>query len=200
MLKQVFEPFFTTKAKGKGTGLGLATVYGIVKQSGGSIWVDSELGKGTAFTIYLPTVLTPLTPELAAVGQCEVLVGTEVILLVEDQDDVRSVAASNPPARRLQRDRNRRPADRASLGLDYQTRFDLLLTDVVMPEMTGRELAKSIARQRTDLRVLYTSGTRKTRSSSTACSSRVWRSWRSHLRLRVCFRRCGRRSTVRWRL
>jgi PAS domain S-box-containing protein len=158
VLKQVFEPFFTTKAKGKGTGLGLATVYGIVKQSGGSIWVDSVVGKGATFTIYLPIVHTPLTPELAAVAQSELLVGTEVILLVEDQDDVRRVAASILRHGGYRVIETGNPRTALSLGLDSQTRFDLLLTDVVMPEMTGRELAKSIAEQRSGLRVLYTSG------------------------------------------
>ena len=158
VLKQVFDPFFTTKAKGKGTGLGLATVYGIVKQSGGSIWVDSVLGKGATFTIYLPTVYTPLTRELAAGGQSELLVGTEVILLVEDQDDVRRVAASILRHGGYSVIETGNPRTALSLGLDSQTRFDLLLTDVVMPEMTGRALAKSIAQQRTGLRVLYTSG------------------------------------------
>jgi CheY-like chemotaxis protein len=158
VLKQVFEPFFTTKAKGKGTGLGLATVYGIVKQSGGSIWVDSALGKGASFTIYLPTVYTALTPELAAAGQPEMLLGTEVILLVEDQDEVRRVAASILRHGGYSVIETGNPRTALSLGLDFETRFDLLLTDVVMPEMTGRELAKTIAAKRSGLRVLYTSG------------------------------------------
>jgi PAS domain S-box-containing protein len=159
VLKQVFEPFFTTKAKGKGTGLGLATVYGVVQQSGGSIWVDSAPGKGASFTIYLPTVYTALTPEITAAGQQpEMLVGTEVILLVEDQDDVRRVAASILRHGGYSVIETGNPRTALSLGLDFQTRFDLLLTDVVMPEMTGRELARTIAAKRTGLRVLYTSG------------------------------------------
>lgn len=156
VLKQLFEPFFTTKEKGKGTGLGLATVYGIVKQSGGSIWVDSVMGKGATFTIYLPAVDAPLpSPGPTPAAQ---LAGSETILLVEDQDEVRRVAAAILRHAGYSVIETSRPRTALSIGVDPDTKFDLLLTDVVMPDMTGRELARSIARQRRDLRVLYMSG------------------------------------------
>jgi PAS domain S-box-containing protein len=154
---RIFEPFFTTKEVGKGTGLGLSTVFGIVRQSGGNIWVYSEPGQGSTFKVYLPLaegedpvaldVIEPLT-----------LRGSETILLVEDQDEVRRVAqeilvrhgyhviaASN--------------AGEALLSCERHPRtIHLMLTDVVMPQMSGRELAERLASVRPDMQVLYMSG------------------------------------------
>ncbi len=151
----LFEPFFTTKEQGKGTGLGLATVYGAIRQMGGSIAVDSAVGQGTSFRIYLPVAEgqkseTRRAPA-AATGR-----GREAILLVENQAEVRRVAAQILTRNGYAVVEAAGP--REALRLAGETRFDLLLTDVVMPEMSGRELAHSIHAIRPEMRVLYTSG------------------------------------------
>ena len=155
---RMFEPFFTTKEPGKGTGLGLSTVYGIVQQSGGTIWVYSELGQGTTFKIYLPSVETtagapaPSTPAEVAAG------GSETILLVEDEDKVRELVseiltlygytvlvASTAGEALLMSERHAGP-------------IHLLVTDLVMPAMSGRELARRVAERRAETKALYLSG------------------------------------------
>jgi PAS domain S-box-containing protein len=155
----MFEPFFTTKEKGKGTGLGLATVYGIIKQSGGFIWVYSEVGHGTTFKLYLPRV-----EELAerasqpAQAPARAARGTETVLVVEDEAPVRSVARQV-----LERHGYTvLEAPSAEAALDITTRYSgtihLLLTDVVMPGLNGRELASRLATLRPDARVIFMSG------------------------------------------
>lgn len=154
----VFEPFFTTKELGKGTGLGLSTVYGIVKQSNGYIWVESALGEGTAFRIYLPRLegqaVAESRPEKAA-SSCR---GTETILLVEDNDLVRRLARSvlEQFGYRVLEARNGEEAYR--LGRGYEERIDLLLTDVVMPGRSGQTLAGQIREMRPETEVLFMSG------------------------------------------
>jgi two-component system, cell cycle sensor histidine kinase and response regulator CckA len=156
--QRLFEPFFTTKEPGKGTGLGLAVVHGIVKQSDGHIKVYSELGTGTSFKIYLPAIEQPARAGQPAAGRPVVPRGTETVLLVEDEDSVRalahralvrygySVLVANHPAEAI----------RVSQA---QTRpIDLLLTDVVMPQMNGRRLAELLVPERPAMKVLYMSG------------------------------------------
>jgi two-component system cell cycle sensor histidine kinase/response regulator CckA len=153
----LFEPFFTTKGRGKGTGLGLSTTYGIIKQSGGSIWVSSEPGQGTTFKIYLPRSEEPLDlPETTSSdGQRR---GTETVLLVEDEPEVRRLVE------KLLRMQNytvlaaESPEHTIVLAQHAESPLDLLLTDVMMPGMNGWELAHTLAASRPGLRVLYMSG------------------------------------------
>jgi two-component system, cell cycle sensor histidine kinase and response regulator CckA len=156
-LKRVFEPFFTTKAPGSGTGLGLATVHGIVKQTGGNIWVYSEPGHGTTFKIYLPAVKAKLTSRRTAEDESSPR-GVESILVVEDQDAVRNVVALMLESNGYAVHAAAHPADALRLVEQEDTTVDLLLTDLVMPDMSGRELASQIQQHRPGTRVLYMSG------------------------------------------
>ena len=152
----IFEPFFTTKGKGHGTGLGLATVYGIVKQSGGSIWVYSEPGQGTTFKLYFPRTDEPVTAakHLARTD----LRGTEAILLVEDQDEVRIMAIKALKRYGYQVYSAANGDDALRFCRSHQGRLDLVITDVVMPGMNGRELAIQLSASRPDFKFLFMSG------------------------------------------
>jgi len=157
-LERIFEPFFTTKSPGKGTGLGLATVYGIVKQNNGFIWVYSEPDRGTVFKIYFPRVeeKESITVETEAEAASEG--GSETILVVEDEDALRSAAVML-----LQSDGyNVLKADGAAtavtLAQNYPGKIDLVLTDVIMPSMSGVELGEQLKKLRPGIRVLYMSG------------------------------------------
>jgi two-component system cell cycle sensor histidine kinase/response regulator CckA len=156
---KIFEPFFTTKEVGKGTGLGLSTVYGIVKQSGGFIFADSEIGKGTSFTIYLPvhraeTGKTETVPKAKTDGE---LWGSGTILLVEDETTVRAVAE-----RALTRHGYTvLAAENGEAALEILSRepkVDLMISDVVMPTMDGPTTAREARKTHPDLPILFISG------------------------------------------
>jgi CheY-like chemotaxis protein len=154
----LFEPFFTTKEPGKGTGLGLATVSGIVQQSGGFIWVYSELGRGTTFKIYLPAVEAPVAVAVPERASPETLRGTETVLLVEDLSAVRAV--TREVLERYGYSVLTAADGEAALEVAaaYAGQIDLLLTDVVIPKLSGRDVADRLAAMRPGLKVLYMSG------------------------------------------
>jgi len=154
----MFDPFFTTKEQGKGTGLGLAQVYGIIKQSGGDITVTSAPGRGTCVRAYLPRVFGALSTDKQERAEAARAAGTETVLVVEDEDDVRSLVCE------LLRQHGytvlvaAHPQDAIEICRTHPVDIELLLTDVVMPQMSGRELAIRMAWIRPDMRVLYMSG------------------------------------------
>jgi hypothetical protein len=154
---KIFEPFFTTKQPGKGTGLGLATVYGIVTQAEGFIWVYSELGHGTSFKIYLPRV-DGVAATAAAAGHADLPRGTETVLLVEDAAAVRGVAKQTLERQGYTVLEASNGEDALHLAERHHGVIDLVLTDVVMPRLGGRELAERLLSVRPDTHVLYMSG------------------------------------------
>jgi len=156
---RIFEPFFTTKEKGKGTGLGLSTVFGIVKQSGGSIWLYSEPGQGTTFKVFLPAA--DRTKDALVVGEAvhtHTRRGNETILLVEDDDQVRAVTRGILRSNGYQVIEARNAAEGLREAKNHFEPIDLLLTDVIMPQLSGPELARSLAPSRPAMKVLFMSG------------------------------------------
>jgi two-component system cell cycle sensor histidine kinase/response regulator CckA len=154
----IFEPFFTTKESGRGTGLGLSTVYGIVKQSGGYVWVYSEPGKGSTFKVYLPRVDAQIEAPSVVQFQSQALRGSETILLVEDEEAVRELIQTVLTAQGYDVIPARDPEHAEKIVGSYAREIHMLLTDVVMPGMSGRELAARVTARRPGIRVLYMSG------------------------------------------
>ncbi|HZR29875.1 MAG TPA: PAS domain S-box protein [Terriglobales bacterium] len=154
----IFEPFFTTKEQGKGTGLGLSMVYGIVKQSGGYIWVYSEPGRGTAFKIYLPRVDEPIDLMQSSRVPAEAVKGHETILLVEDDRGVRELTRAVLAASGYSVLIGDDASSVASLCEHYAGPIHLLLTDMIMPGLSGPELATQVVARRPQIKVLYMSG------------------------------------------
>ena len=155
---RVFEPFFTTKEKGKGTGLGLATVYGIVKQSGGYIWAESEIGAGSVFQTLLPRIAQPADPPHIVQQAPDFTSGGETILLVEDDPAVRRMASEVLLSTGYRVLAAPSGADALRIAAKHEGRLDLLLTDVVMSGMTGPELARQFISQFPRICILYISG------------------------------------------
>ncbi len=155
---RIFEPFFTTKELGKGTGLGLATVYGIVKQSGGYVWVYSEPGFGTTFKLYFPVTGETVRDAKSLPVSSDSWRGTETILVVEDQDALREMVRSFLVASGYRVLQASRPEEALQIAREHKGSIDLLLTDLVMPGMNGHELAKKLTAEIPDLKVVYMSG------------------------------------------
>ncbi|MCG3209516.1 MAG: Sensor histidine kinase RcsC [Anaerolineae bacterium] len=157
--QRIFEPFFTTKGRGHGTGLGLATVFGIIKQHQGNIWVYSEPGQGTTFKIYLPVVSDQrIQSPVHKDTPIDQLTGSETVLIVEDEDGVRQLVIHALQACGYQVLEAASPAQALELVAGYTEVIHLLLTDVIMPEMNGRQLYTRLVQQRPDLLVLFMSG------------------------------------------
>jgi CheY-like chemotaxis protein len=158
-LPHIFEPFYTTKPFGKGTGLGLATVYGIVKQNHGFVWAYSEGGMGTVFKIYLPCVPDRVAAiEPSDVGEEAVLRGTETLLLVEDEDALRRAAAEFLSLRGYSVLEAKDGLDAMSVAKNHTSTIHLAVTDVVMPHISGGQLANELVLLRPETRVLFVSG------------------------------------------
>ena len=155
---RIFEPFFTTKDAGKGTGLGLATVYGIVKQSGGHIWVYSELGQGSTFKVYLPAVQESIENRTENASPGATVGGDETVLLVEDEVSVRAVSRAALQTYGYTVLEAGGPLEAIELSRAHDGDIAVLVTDVVMPRLNGRRLAELLQPERPEMRVLYVSG------------------------------------------
>jgi len=157
-MENIFEPFFTTKELGKGTGLGLATVYGIMKQNMGFIDVQSELGRGTTFHIYLPRTHVPVSEEQPSQETDENLRGTETVLLVEDEESVLQLSKRILEQLGYAVLAAENPLDALELARSHSGRIDLLLTDVIMPGMNGKEFTEKLSAIKAGFRAIFMSG------------------------------------------
>jgi CheY-like chemotaxis protein len=155
---RIFEPFFTTKAPGKGTGMGLSTVYGIVQQSGGFITVDSEVGKGTTFGVYLPRAKELLATQQIDVEPAQLPRGSETMLIVENDDTVRAVVRRVLMLRGYGVAEARHGGEALAILKECEGAVDLVLTDIVMPVMDGITLSKRISADYPHVKVLFMSG------------------------------------------
>jgi len=162
VLSKIFEPFFTTKEVGKGTGLGLSTVYGIVKQTGGYIYADSEVGKGTTFRIYLPRYIPENESELpASTDKKELprdLTGTGRVLLVEDEDAVRNFAVRALKRQGYEVLEAATGVEALEIMDEEEGHIDIVVSDVVMPEMDGPTLLKALRKLNPELKIIFVSG------------------------------------------
>jgi two-component system cell cycle sensor histidine kinase/response regulator CckA len=171
ILEKIFEPFFTTKAVGKGTGLGLSTVYGIVKQSGGFIYAESTIGRGTTFHIYLPRYIPDLDDEETAVALAPVvaakepvppksvdLTGTGRVLLVEDEDVVRSFAVRALTRQGYEVLEASDGQEALDIVAEHNGEIDIVVTDVVMPEMDGPTMFRELRKTNPSIKVIFVSG------------------------------------------
>jgi two-component system cell cycle sensor histidine kinase/response regulator CckA len=158
VLDHVFEPFFTTKPTGQGTGLGLATVYAIVKQSGGDVWVYSEPGRGTTFKVYLPSTTAAAEDRPATLEPAPSARAGGTVLLVEDEAALRDLVMETLAEAGYTVIAASRADEALELAAGHAAPIDLLLTDVIMPGMSGPALARRLSELRPDLRVVFMSG------------------------------------------
>jgi CheY-like chemotaxis protein len=158
VLERIFEPFYTTKGVGEGTGLGLATVYGIVRQNNGFINVYSEPGKGTTFRIYLPRLESATAKETELAETRESRIGTETVLLVEDEKGVRAITARSLEQLGYSVLTAEAPDEAIRMVERHAGTIHMLITDVIMPGMSGRDLAIKLAETRPGMKTLYISG------------------------------------------
>lgn len=156
--EHIFEPFFTTKEKGKGTGLGLSTVYGIIKQSGGTIWCYSELNKGTSFKIYLPVSAQSPVESAPKTDNHDIRTGSETILLAEDDDSIRKISQEMLKIAGYNVITAANGEEALLVSDKYTDKIDLLITDVVMTGISGKQLSEKLLLAIPDLKILYTSG------------------------------------------
>ncbi len=155
---QIFEPFFTTKEKGTGTGLGLSTVYGIVKQSEGNIWVYSEPGHGTIFKVYLPRCDESVDPSCIDKTLSQAVGGSETVLLVEDEEAVRKLTRKILEESGYQVLEATHADEAVTISNRHKGAIDLMITDMVMPHTNGHDLAERLSALRPDMKLLYMSG------------------------------------------
>jgi CheY-like chemotaxis protein len=158
LISHIFEPFFTTKEQGKGTGLGLSTVYGIVKQNNGFIDIDSEPGQGTSFSIYLPRNVGPRSRTVAKVDALPAPRGQETILVVEDETSILEIVTEMLAGQGYSVLSASTPGEAISVAREHGGEIHLLMTDVVMPEMNGRDLAKNLLSLYPRIKRLFMSG------------------------------------------